>query len=159
MTHQVVNRWVDTLILNIKGKMHDDLADELQQYQDIARDKETDILTAWEFAGCPLTIKPHGSGHGWRWLVFSDDIHLALGMGKFNGTVCKVTVRSIYLHSHDIATMLHSIYAFLVDFLGYEPEWQVSEVHQCADIAGWELTSLDAERFVSRGSVTEIPAR
>jgi hypothetical protein len=156
--YQVVNRWIDTFILNVKGQMPQELANQLQQYQDQAREQEEDVLTPWVFQGCPLAIKPHGSGHGWRWLLYSDDLHLQLGRGKWNGTVCRLTFRSVYLHSRDFGDALSQVYVFLVAFLGYEPALQVSSLDQCLDLAGWVLTGVDAERFVSRGSLQELPA-
>jgi hypothetical protein len=156
--YRVVNRWIDTLKLNIKGTMPQELADQLQQYQDQAREQEADVLTPWQFQGCPLAIKPHGSGHGWRWLLYSDDLHLQVGKGKWNETVCRLTFRSVYLHSRDLDKTLSQVYAFLVGFLGYEPVLQVSSLDQCLDLAGWQLTAADAERFVSRGSLQELPA-
>jgi hypothetical protein len=155
--YQVVNRWVDTLILNIKGDLPDKLNVKLQHWQNQAKEQEEDLLTPWEFAGCPLAIKPHGSGHGWRWLLYSDDIHLAIGKGTLNQTVCRLTFRSVYLHSRDLGAALSQVYGFLVSFLGYEPGVQVSEVHQCVDIAGWVLTAADAGCFVSRGSLHQMP--
>jgi hypothetical protein len=156
--YQVVNRWVDTLKLNVKGAMPQALAQQLQQYQDQAREQEADMLTPWSFQGCPLSIKPHGTSGGWRGLLSSNDLHLQLGLGKWNETVCRLTFRSVYLHSRDLGDALGQVYTFLVGFLGYEPALQVSEVHQCADIAGWVLTAADAERFVSRGSLHQVPA-
>jgi len=32
--YKIVNRWIDTLILNVKGQMPKELANQLQQYQD-----------------------------------------------------------------------------------------------------------------------------
>ncbi len=155
--YRVVNRWVDTLILNVKGKLPDELNVKLQHWQNQAREQEADVLTNWQFAGCPLAIKPHGSGHGWRWLLYSDDLHLAIGKGTLNETVCRLTFRSVYLHSRDLGEALSQVYVFLVGFLGYEPALQVSEVHQCVDIAGWMLTAVDAGCFVSRGSLHQLP--
>ena len=100
----------------------------MQHEQNQAREAEDDVLTPWQFQGCPLAIKPHGSGHGWRWLLYSDDLHLALGKGTLNQTVCRLTFRSVYLHSRDLGEALSQVYGFLVGFLGYEPELQVSEV-------------------------------
>ncbi len=119
--YRVVNRWVDTLMLNIKGKLPDELNVKLQHWQNQAKDEEGDVLTPWSFQGCPLAIKPHRSGHGWRWLLYSDDIHLAIGKGTLNGTVCRLTFRSVYLHSRDLGDALSQVYTFLVDWLGYEP--------------------------------------
>src|SRR5579885_3833037 len=154
--YQVVNRWIDTLILNVKGQMPKELANQLQQYQDQAREQEAGIRTPWEFQGCALAIKPHGSGHGWRWLLYSDDLHLAIGKGTLNQTVCRLTFRSVYLHSRDLGDARSQVFAFLAGFLGYEPVLQVSEVHQCVDIAGWVLTAADAGRFVSRGGLPQL---
>jgi hypothetical protein len=155
--YQVVNRWVDTLILNVKGTLPNDLNVKLQHWQNQAKDQEADVLTPWQFQGCSLAIKPHGSGHGWRWLLYSDDIHLAIGKGTLNQTVCRLTFRSVYLHSRTLDDALSQVYTFLVVFLGYEPVLQVSEVHQCVDIAGWVLTAADAGRFISRGALHQLP--
>src|SRR5579885_2464006 len=154
--YRVVNRWVDTLIVNVKGDLPDKLNVKLQHWQNQAKEQEEDVLTPWQFQGCPLAIKPHGSGHGWRWLLYSDDIHLAIGKGTLNQTVCRVTFRSVFLHSRDLGDALSQVYTFLVAFLGYEPALQVSEVHQCADVAGWVLTAADAGRFVSRGGLPQL---
>ena len=76
--YRVVNRWVDTLILNVKGVLPNELNVRLQHEQNRAREAEADVLTSWQFAGCPLAMKPHGSEHSWRWLLFPDNIHLAV---------------------------------------------------------------------------------
>ena len=105
----VVNRWVDTLILNVKGTLPDAVNVKLQHYQNQAREQEADVLTPWQFQGCQLAIKPHGSGHGWRWLLYSEDIHLAVGKGTLNQTVCRLTLRSVYLHSRDLVDALSQV--------------------------------------------------
>jgi hypothetical protein len=155
--YRVVNRWVDTLILNVKGTLPNELNVKLQHWQNQAKEQEADLLTPWQFQGCPLAIKPHGSGHGWRWLLYSDDIHLAIGKGTLNQTVCRLTFRSVYLHSRDLGDALSQVYAFLLGFLGYEPGVQVSEMHQCVDVAGWVLMAADAGCFVSRGALHQLP--
>jgi len=156
--YHVVNRWVDTLIINCKGELPETMAEQLMHWQEAAKELEEDITTDWTFGGCPLFMKPHGSGKGTRWIVHHPDtIHLAFGKGKLNGIVCKLTFRSVYLHSQDIGLCLKDMFDFMVSILGYEPKLQVSELHQCVDIAGWELTSQDTDCFVSRGSMDSIP--
>lgn len=138
--------------------MPDSLAEQLAGLQEAARELEEDVATPWTFAGCPLFIKPHGAGKSVRWIVHHPDtIHLEFGKGKLNGTVCRVTFRSVYLHAQDLGKSYIQVYRLLVDLLGYEPVLQVSEVHQCVDIAGWDLTGADADCFVSRGSIDELP--
>jgi hypothetical protein len=47
---------------------------------------------------------------------------------------------------------LVALYDFLVSFLdGDDFRLQVSEVHLCADVAGWELSLQDAPAFIARG--------
>jgi hypothetical protein len=46
---------------------------------------------------------------------------------------------------------LAQLYDFLATFYGEGFMLQVSEVHLCADIAGWELALDDANAFVTRG--------
>jgi hypothetical protein len=153
MTYQIVNFHVDTLMLNIKGTLPGELAARLDELQGLAKEAEADVSTAWQFQGMTLFLKPHGSKHS-RWILTCADsyLHLELSKGKLNGIICQVRFSSLLLHEKSTAESLNAVYAFLVGLLGGEGfTLQVSEVHLCADIAGWELHLADAERFVSQG--------
>ena len=60
--YHVVNRWVDTLIINCKGELPETMAEQLMHWQEAAKELEEDITTDWTFGGCPLFMKPHGAG-------------------------------------------------------------------------------------------------
>src|SRR5579883_3369510 len=154
MTYQIVNWNMDTWVLNVKGKLPDTgIADYLNQMQETARDLEQDVATAWSFCGMTLYIKPHGAGRQWRWLLYCGDhyLHLDVGKGRFNHTMCRVRLSSQLLHEHGPADALNLVYNFLVSIFGESFTLQVSEVHLCLDIAGWELSIEDTGCFVTRG--------
>lgn len=152
MTYQVVNYHIDTLILNVKGKMPDDVAKRLDDMQSAAREIEQDVMTEWSFRGHALFLRPHGAKN-WRWILACGDgyLHIDLGKGKLNGIIAKVRFSSFLLHEMGAGEALSAVYGFLAAMLGEGYALQVSEVHICADIAGWELSLEDARRFVSQG--------
>ena len=160
MSLSIVNQHADTIILNVKGPLPEGLAEELDRLKTIAQEAEDIVSTRWQFQGMTLFLRPNGSGRQWRWVLFCGDhyLHLEVGKGKLNGICVKVRLSSLYLHSLNLGDIFNPIYAFLVDFLGGEAfTLQVSEVHLCVDIAGWELTYADMTRFVSRGKIHEVP--
>jgi hypothetical protein len=149
---QQVNFNIDTWVINVKGKLPEELAERLQQLQEMARDEESEIPSDWSFQGQTLYIRPHGSGRQWRWILYAKDgLHLDIGKGKLNGSIAKVRFPSLLLHEHGPGKALTLVYYFLVELFGEDFTLQVSEVHLCVDIAGWELSLDDAQRFVSRG--------
>ncbi len=152
MTYQVVNHHIDTLLLNVKGKMPQATAERLDQLQGLAKEIEQDVQSDWQFRGHPLFLKPHGAKN-WRWILACGDgyLHIDLGKGKLNGIIAKVRFSSFLLHEMGAGVALTAVYAFLAAMLGEGFTLQVSEVHICADIAGWELSLDDAGRFVSQG--------
>jgi hypothetical protein len=154
MPYQIVNFQIDTWVLNVKGKLPDNgLADYLNRLQEGARDIESDLATEWTFRGMTLYIKPHGAGRQWRWLLYCGDhyLHLDLGKGKMNGICCKVRMSSQLLHEMGPGEALTAVYGFLASLLGEGFALQVSEVHVCADVAGWDLALDDTHAFVTRG--------
>src|SRR5271165_5741629 len=160
MPYQIVNKNADTLILNVHDTLPDELAQELEQLKGQAQELEEPIATPYTFAGQTLFLRPNGSGRQWRWILFCGDeyVKLEVGKGKLNGICCKIRCSSLLLHERGIDGAMSAIYRFLVDWLcGERFHLQVSEVHLCVDVAGWELTSEDRERFVSRAVPLDIP--
>lgn len=150
---KIVNWHVDTLILNVRGKLPDELAKALDNLQGLAKEAESDVTTDWQFSGQTFFIKPHGSKNC-RWILTCGDsyLHLELSKGRLNGIICKVRFSSLLLHEKSTALALSAVYGFLVSFLQTDVfTLQVGEVHICCDIAGWELSLGDADRFVSQG--------
>lgn len=152
MSVQVVNHHIDTWLLNVKGELPEATAQRLDQLQEAAKEVEQDVQSDWQFRGHALFLKPHGA-RNWRWILACGDgyLHLDLGKGRLNGIIAKVRLSSFLLHEMGAGEALTAVYGFLASMLGEGFTLQVSEVHICADIAGWELSLEDAGRFVSQG--------
>jgi hypothetical protein len=79
-------------------------------------------------------------------------LHLELGLGKKTGRIGKARLSAAFLWKHGPVEALPFLYEYLVAFLGSECfSLQVSEVHLCVDVAGWELSLADAGAFITRG--------
>src|SRR5262249_50828748 len=92
----------------------------------------------------------HGAGRQWRWILHCPSLHLDVGPGTLNGIVGKARLASAFLWEQGPGLALATLYAFLVGFFGESFALQVSELHLCCDIAGWDLSLADAGAFVSR---------
>src|SRR5215813_8667775 len=149
--YAIVGANVDTLILNVKGELDGDLDAELDRVKQASQEADEDIPTSWTFAGEVLSIKAHGSGRQWRYILHCPSLHLDVGRGRPNGIVGKARLASAFLWERGPDVALSMLYTFLVGFYGEGFELQVSEVHLCADVAGWELSLEDAQAFITRG--------
>src|SRR5262249_12255249 len=112
---------------------------------------EDDVATPWTFEGETLFIKPHGSERQWRWILHCPSLHLDVGRGRHNHVIGKARLSSAFLWEHGPDVALAKLYAFLVGFYGEGFTLQVSEVHLCADLAGWEPSLDEAPAFITRG--------
>jgi hypothetical protein len=148
---RVVGANIDTWILNIKGELPEELAEELDRLKAASQEADEDVPTPWTFAGETLFIKAHGSGRQWRWILHCPALHLDVGRGRLNHIVGKARLSSAFLWQYDAGEALSILFDFLVAFYGAGFTLQVSEVHLCADVSGWELTLDDATAFISRG--------
>src|SRR5579875_3719212 len=151
MPIQVLNFQIDTEVLNVHGKLSPELAGRLDELKHLAAEVEADIETEWNFQGQQVFIKPHGAGRQWRWILYCQDLHIDVGKGKFNGIMAKVRLSSLLLHAQGPDGALNTVYGFLVSLFGETFALQVSEVHLCLDITGWDMSLEDAQGFVSRG--------
>jgi hypothetical protein len=148
---QVVGANIDTALYNVKGELPEALAEHLEALKSTSQEADEDLATPWAFAGETLHIKPHGSGRQWRWILHCPSLHLDIGLGRLNGTIAKARLSSAFLWEHGPEVALTLLYAFLVGWLGRERfRLQISEVHLCVDVAGWDLTLADADAFLSR---------
>ena len=158
----VVNRGIDTLVVNafytdngkpIKQEMAPSLAQQLDEWKQAAQAVSEPVVTEWTFNGSALLMHPNGAGSGqWQWLLKTPDITLYLSGGKWNG-VASVRFNAQYLWScHNSLEAITSVHTFLRDILQDEVYLQLSEVHLCADIVGWQgVEQLNQQRdFVSR---------
>jgi hypothetical protein len=148
----LVGAKIDTFIGNarLNGDFSDALAEQLEDLKRRSQEAEDDLPTPWQFAGEALFIKPHGAGRQWRWILHSPSIHVDVGLGKLTHIVAKARVSSAFLWEHEIGTALTLLYGFLAEFLQIPFTLQVSEVHLCVDVAGWELSLDDVSRFITR---------
>ena len=87
--HQVVGANIDTWLINVKGKLPDGLAEELDFLKEASQEADEDIPTRWTFAGETLFIRAHGSGRQWRWILHCPSLHLDIGRGKLNHIIGK----------------------------------------------------------------------
>ena len=122
------------------------LAEQLEELKRRSQEAEEDLPTPWQFAGEVLFIKPHGAGRQWRWILHSPSVHVDVGFGKLTHIVAKARLSSAFLWEHEIGTALTLLYGFLAEFLQVPFTLQVSEVHLCVDVAGWELSLDDMPR-------------
>ena len=148
----LVGQNIDTFIGNarINGDFPDALAEQLEDLKRRSQEAEEDLPTPWQFAGEVLFIKPHGAGRQWRWILHSPSIHVDVGLGKLTHIVAKARLSSAFLWEHEIGTALTLLYGFLAEFLQVPFTLQVSEVHLCVDVAGWELSLDDMSAFITR---------
>ncbi len=149
----IVGANIDTWLLNIiLTDFSEPLVEELDALKHMAQEAEDDEPTRWTFCGETLYIKPHGSQRQWRWILHCPSLHLDVGTGKHNHIAGKARLSSAFLWEHGPDVALANLYAFVVSFFGAQGlRLQVSEVHLCADVAGWELSLGDAPAFITRG--------
>jgi hypothetical protein len=143
---------IDTFIANarINADFPDGLGAHLEDLKRHSQEAEEDLPTPWRFAGEMLFIKPHGAGRQWRWILHSPSIHVDVGLGKLTHIVAKARLSSAFLWEHEIGTALTLLYGFLAEFLRASFTLQVSEVHLCVDMAGWDLSLNDMSAFITR---------
>jgi hypothetical protein len=152
MDPHLVGQNIDTFIGNarIKGEFPDELADRLEELKRRSQDAEEDLPTSWRFGGEVLFIKPHGAGRQWRWILHAPSIHVDVGLGRLTNIVAKARISSAFLWEHEIGTALTLLYGFLAAFLQVPFMLQVSEVHLCVDVAGWDLSVDEVSVFITR---------
>jgi hypothetical protein len=149
---RLVGANIDTFIGNarLSGDFPEELTTHLEELKRQSQDAEEDLPTLWRFAGEALFIKPHGAGRQWRWILHSPSIHVDVGLGKLTHIVAKARLSSAFLWEHEIGAALTLLYGFLADFLQISFALQVSEVHLCADLAGWEVSVEEVSTFITR---------
>jgi hypothetical protein len=153
MAPYLVGQNIDTFIGNarITGEFPDGLAGQLEDLKRRSQEAEEDLPTSWQFAGEVLFIKPRGAGRRWKWILHSPSIHVDVGLGRLSHIVAKARLSSAFLWEHEIGTALTLLYGFLAEFLQVGFTLQVSEVHLCVDISGWELSLSEMSTFITRG--------
>jgi hypothetical protein len=152
LSPHLVGANIDTFIGNarLSSDFPEELAAQLEELRRQNQEAEEDLPTPWRFAGEALFIKPHGAGRQWRWILHSPSIHVDVGLGKLTHIVAKARLSSAFLWEHEIGTALTLLYGFLAEFLKVPFTLQVSEVHLCVDIAGWELSLEETAAFITR---------
>jgi hypothetical protein len=161
LPYTLVNFGVDTLILNVRyadetgvplhSELLEEQMDELNQWQTLAKDQEQPVPVPVIFKGANLFMHPHGAGKGqWRWLLTNDFMNLCISRGRLNGIIAQVRLSSLLLwssehpgtHQQDLWSLLREVEDFLTCLFRLSAtrlHLQVSEIHLCADIAGWDV--------------------
>jgi hypothetical protein len=148
---KLVGYGVDTLILNmrytneqfqpIKQELAGKIVQELEDLQSDARTNEMAMISPWSFLGASLFVGPHGAGKQWRWLLTSRLLSLAVSRGTFNDIVAQVRFSSEFLWSQEWSgDALSKVHQFLMSVFGEHIHLQVSEVHLCADMVGYDFS-------------------
>jgi len=157
---QLVGYGVDTLILNmrytdeqyhpIKRELAEEIAFELDELQGAARRNEMAMISPWSFLGVSLFVEPHGAGRQWRWLLTSR--LLTVSQGTFNDLIARVRFSSEFLWTEAwTGDALSKVHEFLMSIFGEHIHLQVSEVHLCADLVGFDFSQVNYEQhFVTR---------
>src|SRR6266699_2514809 len=159
---KLVGYGVDTLVLNVrysdskgqpvKQERDGKLVQELDYLQGEARQVETAVATDWAFQDVLLFVEPHGAGKQWRWLLTSRLLNVAVSRGKFNEIIAQVRFSSEYLWSQAwCGDALCKVHTFLMSIFGEYIHLQLSEVHLCADVVGYDFSQCNYEtQFVTR---------
>src|SRR5260221_289074 len=136
----------------IKQEHDEKLAQELDYLQGEARRVETAVATDWAFQDVLLIVEPHSAGKQWRWLLTSRLLNVAVSRGKFNDIIAQVRFSSEYLWSQAwCGDALYKVHSFLMSIFGESILLQVSEVHLCADVIGYDFSQCNYEtQFVTR---------
>jgi hypothetical protein len=165
---KLVGEGVDTLILNVryadsqgqpvKQELDEKLVRELDYLQAEARNAEVAVASPWAFLGVLLFVEPHGAGKQWRWLLTSPLITVCVSRGRFNDIIAQVRFSSEFLWSRSwCGEALVHVHAFLLEVFGDPLHLQVSEVHLCADVIGWDVSACKYEQhFVTRVRKNEV---
>lgn len=134
--------------------------EELTGWQEQARQEEKPIATTFrQYAGAPLLMYPNSGGltSSWRFILRNHAIELKVGMGKRNGIIGKVRFSAEYLWQwRDLGSLLLELHIYLSDFFFEAPVYLgASEIHICADTAGYNFAESDwQEGFIRRSAFT-----
>jgi hypothetical protein len=152
---RIVARGVDTLIVNayhtderlapVKRPLDEGLVKLLDGWKQEAQGVHDEVPTTLKFNKKLLLMCPNGGGRGqWPWMLKSRDITLYISRGQWNG-IATVRFSSEYLWSSPSLTdALIELQVFLDELFHNELYLQLSEVHLCADVAGWQdIDQLD----------------
>jgi len=165
---KLVGYGVDTLVLNVRyadkdfqpvqKELADDLVRELDNLASDARKAEIAVASSWAFKNILLFVEPHGAGRQWRWLLTSPYLTLVVSRGALSGLIAQVRFSSEYLWSEAWAgDALYHVHEFLMSIFGPYIHLQVSEIHLCADVVGYDFSLANYEQhFVTRVRKNDI---
>jgi hypothetical protein len=131
--------------------------EELAAWQEQARKEEKPIPTRYSFDDMPLLMYPNGGGltSSFRFILRNHALEVKIGMGKRNGIIGKVRFSAEYLWKmRDIRECLLFLQVFLIAEVFDAPVYlQVSEVHICADVTGYDFSKANYDPgFIRRSA-------
>jgi hypothetical protein len=94
----------------------------LDDYKRDAAEQELDIPTSLTFNDQTLYIKPHGSGHGVRYILHCPDLHINVSKGKLNDCVFVLRFASHFLHATEPGDVLVLAWKLAQRFLVLQPQ-------------------------------------
>jgi len=126
----------------------------LTALQQRARLVEKPLDTPYEFNGACLMMYPNGGGMKslWSFILRNDALEVKIGRGTRNGIIAKVRLSAEYLWSErNLPYCIYAVHAFLVGLFNAPVALQVSEIHLCADITGYDFGAGDwRDGFIRR---------
>lgn len=126
----------------------------LTALQQRARVAEKPVATDYEFNGACLMMYPNGGGMKslWAFILRNDALEVKVGRGTRNGIIAKVRLSAEYLWSErDLLYSIACVHTFLMGVFDARIALQVSELHLCADIVGYDFGAGDwRDGFVRR---------
>jgi len=158
---RIVNRGVDTLIVNVKylngtgaPATHQAcplwLEELLQRWQDTAREAVTPLATSMTFNDARLMMLPNGASV-WKYILRNDSVQVQLVPRLTIPALARVTFSSAYLWScASPQDAVDAVHAWCIDTFGGDVLLQAAQVDLCVDVTGLRLP-LDWQKvFVSR---------
>lgn len=158
------DRFIETegeehLVRPMPGPLDAAIYEALLAWQNQAREDEQPIATSYIFAGANLLMYPNSGGltSSWRFILRNHAIELKVGMGTRNGIIGKVRFSAEYLWKwRDLHALLLELHVYLADLFFEAPVYlQVSEIHLCADVVGYDFAASQWQQgFIRRSAFT-----
>jgi hypothetical protein len=150
---------IDTWILNwqVEESLPARLRRDLDDYQDQAREAESEVETRWGYDGAPLrmyrwgTRAESGGGVSWSYVLLNPSLRLVIRKSPLGGIIAQARLGSACLWRLTPRRALDEVDALVRRMWGKtKGHWQVSQVHLAHDVANAPIQEEWRTRFVSR---------
>lgn len=156
----IVGAGVDTFIANVKqlnkfGKSLNeqevavDLSEQLQAWQDLAREQQRPYTTPLQFNTGPLLMQLGGSST-WKWVLRNAWVEVKIGARLHMGMLAKVRLSSEFLWAQpSLLGAISKLQGFTDALFGQRVYLQAAQVDLCTDMVGLELPPVWQEVFIT----------